>query len=253
MSDCEKGFLYVPLLNIKLANGLVIIMNISTPPIILILEDQAMVRNGMKASLLGSEPLATVHEAGSFEDAIRVLSSEKIDIAFLDLHLQSEMTGLDVLKYIRTQELDTRAMMLSGEDRKEIVLQCLDAGAAGYILKNEKGSDIFKRAINAIFAGEVFLPTSVFGAGNFTPALPFPSSKSGPESLGLTLRQVEVLYYLCQGLQNKVIAAKMGLQEGTIQKDYVPAILRKFGVARRTQVVVEVARREMIIPKPTGQ
>ncbi len=71
------------------------------------------------------------------------------------------------------------------------------------------------------------------------------------QSLGLAPRHCEVLYYLCQGLPNKSIAHRMGISEGTVRKSYVSDLLRFFGVARRTELMMEVARRRLKV-KPPG-
>ena len=65
-------------------------------------------------------------------------------------------------------------------------------------------------------------------------------------------RALEALYYLCQGLPNKTIASKMGVEEGTVRKDYIPKLFRIFKVARRTELLVEISRRGIRIPKPAS-
>lgn len=71
------------------------------------------------------------------------------------------------------------------------------------------------------------------------------------DAIGLNGRSVDVLYYLCQGLPNKTIAKMMNVEEGTIRKDYVPKLFRAFRVARRTELLVEVARLGLKVPAPT--
>lgn len=226
-------------------------MSDSLPPMILLLEDHGMVRSGMKALIQIAEPTARIHEASSCEQAIALLTETPIDIAFLDFDLKSEKTGLDVLWYIRSAELDTRAIMLSAHTDKELVMQCLDAGACGYIPKGIEDDGVFRRALDTIFEGGVFLPASVLGRGGQSPDAGNRPVKIPAESLGIHGRLLDVLYYLCQGLQNKTIADRMGISEGTVRKDYVSKLLRIFKVARRTQLLIEVSRRGITIPKPT--
>ena len=80
------------------------------PLTILILEDQGLVRAGMRELIQISEPHAQILEAASHEEAMERLASARIDIAFLDIDLKGERSGLDFLKYLRTQEIDTRAI-----------------------------------------------------------------------------------------------------------------------------------------------
>ncbi|MGH7087781.1 MAG: response regulator [Stellaceae bacterium] len=90
----------------------------------------------MKALIQVSEPLATIREAASHEEAVAAVAHATFDIAFLDVDLKEQRTGLDFLRHIRSLDLDTRAIMLSGRVEKELVMTCIEAGASGYILKD---------------------------------------------------------------------------------------------------------------------
>ena len=217
---------------------------------ILILEDQGLVRAGMRELIQISEPHARIHEASTYEEAVARLDSRPIDIAFLDIDLKAERSGLDVLKHLRARETDTRAIMLSGRSDKEIVLECLREGASGYILKDMDSEGLFRRALDTVFQGSVFLPATVIGRGGFSPVGPTEASPVSPEALGITGRSLEVLYWVCQGLPNKSIARHMGIEEGTVRKDYLPRLFRIFKVVRRTELLIEVSRRGMQIPAP---
>ncbi len=234
-------------------------MNIMTYRKILLLEDQFIVRCGMKALLQIAEPHAIICEASSYKEAVNLLENEDFDLAFLDHDLKEEKSGFDVLCHIREKASATIAIMLSAEDDPVFIHQCLDAGASGYIPKGveeNKMTDIgpngiFRRAIDTVFQGCIFLPASILGKGGHSPM----NSLSPPvsaTSLGLTPRQVEVLYYLYQGLPNKSIANNMNIAESTVRKDYVTAIFRVFGVQRRTQLLKEISQRRICIPTPRG-
>lgn len=220
---------------------------------ILILENEGLVRAGMKALIQIAQPSAQIHEASSYNQAISILLNIQIDLAFIDYDLMSDKNGMDVVSVLRERELDTRAIMLSGHRDKELVLRCIDSGACGYIPKgmDDENGSIFRRAIDTVFNGGIFLPAFVFGRGGDTPEPSTILSASIPaETLGIKGRKLAVLYYLCQGYPNKTIATKMGISEGTIRKDYVTELFRIFKVSRRTQLMVEVARRSITVPKP---
>ena len=221
-----------------------------TPITILLLEDQALVRAGMRALIQISEPHARILEAASYEEAILRAEAEPIDIAFLDIDLKDARSGMDFLRWLRMKELDTRAIMLSGRAEKEIVLACLNEGASGYILKDMESDGLFRRALDTVFQGSIFLPASVIGRGGFSPARPAAPAAVSPESLGIAGRSLEALYYVCQGLPNKAIARHMGIEEGTVRKDYLPKLFRIFNVVRRTELLIEVSRRGIAIPAP---
>ena len=217
---------------------------------ILILEDQALVRAGMKALVQISEPHSQVHEASNYDEAIERFANKVYDIAFLDIDLKSTKTGIDVLRYIREKEFDTKAVMLSGQDEKSVVMTCIEAGASGYILKDMENDGIFHRALDTIFQGSIFLPPTVLGRGGFTPSSTLPSYALSAQDTGLNGRLLETLYYLCQGLPNKTIARKMGISEDTVRKDYNTRIFQHFKVARRTELIVEISRRGLTVPSP---
>jgi two-component system nitrate/nitrite response regulator NarL len=220
------------------------------PLTILILEDQGLVRAGMRALIQISEPHAHILEAASYDEAVARAEAGQIDIAFLDIDLKGDKSGLDFLRWLRSREIDTRAIMLSGRAEKDMVMACLNEGASGYILKDMESDGLFRRALDTVFQGSIFLPASVIGRGGFSPAQPAAPAPVAPESLGITGRALEALYYVCQGLPNKSIARHMGIEEGTVRKDYLPKLFRIFKVVRRTELLIEVSRRGIAVPAP---
>jgi two-component system nitrate/nitrite response regulator NarL len=221
---------------------------VDTKPLhILLLENQGVVRAGFKALLKETVPTAEIYEAAEYAQAIAILSCATIDFAFLDFNLAGDdaETGLDVLHYIRAQALITRAVMLSIYDDEATVMQCLQAGAFGYISKAMDGDNLLGEALATVLENRVFLPASVIGASGETMV----ASKT-PESVGIRGRAVDVLYYLCQGYSNQEIADRLCLAENTVRKDYVSSLLKSFKVKSRTQLLIEIARQGIIIPKP---
>jgi two-component system nitrate/nitrite response regulator NarL len=216
---------------------------------ILLLEDQQLVRAGMRALIHISEPSAQIEEAASFDEAVTLTETIRFDIAFLDIDLKDQKSGLDLLKYIRSKDVDTRAIMLSGLSERDIVMECIAAGASGYILK-DMDNGVFRRALDTVFQGSIFLPASVIRRGSSSPPYTGIPPAVPAQSVGVNGRALEVLYFLCQGLPNKSIAAKMGIEEQTVRKDYVPKLFRLFQVARRTELLIEVSRRGIVIPTP---
>ena len=123
--------------------------------VIMILDDQSLVRAGMRALIQISEPHSTVAEASSYSDSITLLNSRVFDIVFLDLDLRSEQSGIDVLKVIRANELTCRVIMLSARSEPEIVKECIKSGASGFILKDTEDESVFRRALTPS-CGEAF-------------------------------------------------------------------------------------------------
>jgi two-component system nitrate/nitrite response regulator NarL len=228
-------------------------MSETAPLLILILEDQGLVRAGMRELIQICEPRSRIHEVGTYDAAIEQLEFHRFDVAFLDIDLKSNKSGLDVLQYIRSKEIETRAVMLSGRSDRDLVMQCIEAGASGYILKDMESDGLFRRALDTVFQGGIFLPASVLGRGGFRPSSAACPNNVSLESMGIRGRVGEALYYLCQGLPNKSIANKMGIAESTVRQDYVTALFRAFGVARRTQLLVEISRRGIVVPTPNRE
>jgi two-component system nitrate/nitrite response regulator NarL len=218
---------------------------------ILLLEDQALVRAGMKALILISEPLAAISEAASYQEAVDAIGNTHFDIAFLDIDLKEKQTGLDFLRYMRSLDVDTRAVMLSARTEKDIVMTSIEAGASGYIQKDMEGDGLFRRALDTVFQGNIFLPATVIGRGGYSPSPSMVPPAVSAETIGITGRALEVLYYLCQGLPNKAIANRMRIDEATVRKDYVPKLFKLFRVTRRTELLVEISRRGLSVPTPS--
>lgn len=226
-------------------------MTPNPPKSVLIVEDQQLVRAGMKLMLHMAEPRCVIFEAGSHDMALELLAERAFDLVFLDIDLGTATTGLDTLAHIRSQNMELKVIMLSGSDDPETVLRCVAAGASGFITKGHGNETVFQRALATVFADSVFLPASVIGGGGPKPLRPAEPCTAG--ELGLSPRLCEVLYYLCQGLPNKSIANRMGISEGTVRRDYVSHLLKFFSVARRTELIVEVARRGVRVLPPQSQ
>jgi two-component system nitrate/nitrite response regulator NarL len=214
---------------------------------VLLLDDHALVRAGMKALIEMTEPRAQVQEAASYEEALALLASEPADVAFLDIALKGPRSGLDVLRHIRETGLSTRAVILSADAANATVVDCLRLGASGYIVKDMDGDGLFRQALDAVLRGEIFLPSE---PGRAVQAPAAETAENSLEALGIRGRAVEALYYLCQGYSNQLIAHKMGVSERTIANDYNTRLFRQFRVTNRAALIVEVLRRGLAPPAP---
>jgi two-component system nitrate/nitrite response regulator NarL len=217
---------------------------------VLLLDDHALVRAGMKALIEMTEPRARVEEAASCEEALALLASEPADVAFLDIALKGPRSGLDVLRYIRETGLSTRAVILSADAANATVVDCLRLGASGYIVKDMDGDGLFRQALDAVLRGEIFLPSEPGRAVQALRKSAAETADNSLEALGIRGRAVEALYYLCQGYSNQLIAHKMGVSERTIANDYNTRLFRQFRVTNRAALIVEVSRRGLAPPAP---
>jgi two-component system, NarL family, nitrate/nitrite response regulator NarL len=217
---------------------------------VLLLEDEGIQRAGMKALIQNAAHRASIHEAGTYDEAVRKIGEAHFDIAFIDYNLREKYNGLDLLKEIRRTNLDTRVIMLSSVREREIILACIDAGASGYITKEMDAEGLFEQALDTVFKGAIFLPATALGPGARLSGSASSSKPIPADSLGIKGRKLDALYYLCQGYPNKLIARKIGVSEETVRKYYNPCLFRLFGVVRRTELILEVSRRNLIVPKP---
>jgi two-component system, NarL family, nitrate/nitrite response regulator NarL len=217
---------------------------------ILIVEDQGLVRAGMKHLLQNVEPEARISEAGTYEQSLALIAHTEFDIIFLDLDLREDKSGLDLLLYIREQEIPVKVIILSASDDRDTVLQCISAGASGYIAKSSGDETVFQRALITVLSDGIFLPMSIVRDDRRKPPRNWSVQTRDVHELGLSPRLVEVLYYLCQGLSNKGIADRMSISEGTVRKNYVSELLRFFNVKRRTELIIEISTLGIIIPPP---
>lgn len=208
----------------------------------------------MRALVKIADPTATIYDVARYDEAVALCDSKPLDLAFLDFDLKSDQTGLDVLRYLREKNQATKVIMLSAHGRRDLVVECIEAGASGFIPKQlDDNESVFRRALDTVFDGGIFLPSSVLGRGSDSTVQPADPPKVTAESLGIRGRALEVLYYLCQGLPNKTIATRMGISENTVRKDYATQLFRIFNVARRTQLIIEVARRGITVPTPLNR
>jgi DNA-binding NarL/FixJ family response regulator len=209
----------------------------------LLVEDQGLTREALKTLLIQCDPRLEIDEANDYQSSIKLLHARKYDLLFLDFHLGAGCSGLDVLKWIRENSIGLHTVMLSAQDDKDTVLECIKAGASGFISKSsESARDEVKTALDTILSGQIYLPKSTFGKGGYSPT----SQASKPTTIAPRLEQT--LKFVCQGLSNKEIATRANLSEQTV-KEYVSDLLRSFGVRRRTELIVEMARRGIVIPR----
>jgi NarL family two-component system response regulator LiaR len=199
---------------------------------ILLVDDHAVVRQGLKM-FLGLDPdLEVVGEAENGEEAIRLTRDLNPDVVLMDL-LMPVMNGIDAITHIRRDIPDTEVIALTSVLEDEAVMKAMRAGAIGYLLKDTQAEEL-RRAIKAAAAGQVQL--SPQAAARLMREVQTPDS---PEKL--TERETDVLRLLALGRANKEIALELNIGEKTV-KTHVSSILRKLNVPSRTQAALHAVR-----------
>ena len=209
---------------------------------ILLGDDHALFRDGLRLQLRDLDPDVEILDAADFDQLLAIVAEQgALDLALVDL----SMPGMDwrlALRRLNERFPDLPVVVVSASDNHSDILQALDSGAAGFIPKSSSGS-VMLRALQLVFSGGTYVPPEVLRRVS-TPRAPSSSAEEGglerQPSL-LTPRQVEVLRLLAEGQSNKEIAAVLDLSDGTV-KLHVTAILKALGVNNRTRAVLAAAR-----------
>ncbi|MDO9165894.1 MAG: response regulator transcription factor [Rhodoferax sp.] len=200
---------------------------------ILVVDDHALVREGLRQVLKGLDEQVEVLEAPHCTRAFELAALHPdLDLVLLDYHLP-DMNGLDALDVFGREHPELPIIMLSGSVNPQIMRQVLAKGAAGFITKSGLSNDLLA-VLRLVLAGDVYVPPELFP----DPSVPEPDeSEAGKAAPQLTPRQEEVLHLLLDGRSNKDISRILQLSDETT-KNHVTAILRGFGVQTRIQAVL---------------
>lgn len=208
---------------------------------LLVVEDHALVREGLVGLLAQIEEGAQVFDSADFESVLAVLDNEgDFDLVLLDLALPGidGFAGLDIL---RRRYPAMPVAVVSAFDDQPTVTRVINLGASGFIPKALNGECLL-RAVREVLAGNIFRPSGQTAA-RLDDAIPVPPSSVNvrPEEIGLTDRQAQVLCLMVRGLSNRDIAEQLELSEGTV-KIHATAVFKALGVNSRTQALVTAAR-----------
>jgi DNA-binding NarL/FixJ family response regulator len=209
---------------------------------VLIIDDHALIREGIAMMVKSIRPEAGVWLANTASAGAEIASSQPIDFTFLDLQLP-DASGFDALQSMKRRNEMMSVVVVSAQEDRPTVLRALEMGAKAFVPKSANSAEI-RNVVRNLLDGKVCLPDSVLTPEAGAPASPVHISE--PE-WNLTERQKEVLALLVLGLSNKMIARKLDIVESTV-KIHVSAILREMKVATRTQALLEVARRGISLP-----
>ncbi|MCJ7656019.1 MAG: response regulator transcription factor [Dehalococcoidia bacterium] len=206
---------------------------------ILIADDHAFVREGTRRILEQEPDLEVVAEAGDGEEAVRLASDLKPDVAIIDVAMP-KLDGIEATRQIKALCPAVAVLVLSAYDDDQFVFGLLEAGAAGYLLKSVRGREIVD-AIRAVDAGESVLHPSVARKVlNRFASVSSKAQRKKPLEL-LTDREMEVLKLVTRGLSNKDIADGLSLSIRTVQ-GHLANIFNKLRVSSRTEAVVHALK-----------
>ena len=203
---------------------------------ILLADDHVMVREGTRRILERQEDLTVVGEAGDGLETIELAQQTRPDIILMDISMPV-MNGIDATRKIKEVCPRAAVLVLTAYDDDQYVFAILEAGAAGYLLKNARSSELID-AVRRVSAGESVLHPSV--AKKVLRRLAAPAEQMDEEEI-LTPRELEVLRLAGRGLTNREIAERLYLSENTV-KTYIQGIYQKLDAHNRIEAVMRATR-----------
>ncbi len=219
-------------------------MSDDAPIRVFLLDDHEVVRQGLKALLEAAGGIEVVGESGSAVEATSRIPATKPHVAVLDARLP-DGSGIEVCRSVRAVDPSIQALILTSYDDDEALFAAIMAGAAGYVLKEIRGTDLV-RAVRQVAAGNSLIDPALTARVLDRVRNP---PETAPELSSLTDQELKILGHIAEGLTNRQIGEEMFLAEKTV-KNYVSSILAKLGLERRTQAAVLASR--LLAPQRPG-
>jgi DNA-binding NarL/FixJ family response regulator len=203
---------------------------------VFLLDDHEIVRRGVRDLLEAEADISVIGEAGTASSALARIPALKPDVAVLDVRLP-DGDGVSVCRDIRSQMPEVACLMLTSFGDDEALFDAIMAGAAGYVLKQIRGTDLVG-AVRTVASGRSLLDPEA--ASRVMARMRDQSRRSDPLA-ALTGQERKILELIGEGLTNRQIGERLFLAEKTV-KNYVSALFVKLGMERRTQAAAYAAR-----------
>jgi DNA-binding NarL/FixJ family response regulator len=215
---------------------------------VLVADDHAIFRQGLRVVLDGLEPVTEVLEAASFGQALGIArATSDLALIIVDLRMP-EMDGFEGLRALRRVLPRVPLMVLSASEDADDVFRSLECGASGYLPKSAPGA-VMLEALRLVLVGGIYVPRQLAAAGKPL-SQPGQPGVAAERDAALTPRQQTVLGLIAAGHSNKEIAHRIGTAEGTV-KAHITAIMRALGARNRIQLLL-AAERLGIRPRSSG-
>jgi DNA-binding NarL/FixJ family response regulator len=211
-----------------------------SPIRVVLADDHAMVRKGIRDFLEEDASIRVVAEASDGEEAITLVGREQPDIAVLDIQMP-RLSGLEAARRVRKEFPNVRVLMLTAYEDEPYILAALQAGVSGYLLKTAS-SDELVHAVRAIAGGETALSPAV-AKKLVQRVYGIVSAEPTPEPL--TDRELQVLRLAAKGMGNRQIATELAISDRTVQ-GHLGNIYEKMHVSTRTEAVLFAVRAKWI-------
>lgn len=215
---------------------------------VVLADDHVIVRDGIKALLADVDDIKVIGEAANGKEALQVVKDVKPDILIIDIKMP-EMNGLEATRLLTHSQSATKALILSMHDLEEYVLQSVQSGASGYLLK-DTGKEEFVKAIRKVNAGEKYFSSDISNVivnsylNNIGIQTPAPELPDEPE-VELTRREKQILGFIVEGASNKEIAEDLSKSVRTIETHRFN-IMKKLGVKNVAELIKTTKDRNVL-------
>lgn len=205
---------------------------------VMLVDDHEVVRKGIRAMVEANEDLEVVAEAGTADEAVLRARSYEPDVVVMDVRLP-DRSGVVACREIRDEHPDIAVLMLTSFSDDQALFDSIMAGAAGYVLKQIRGSDLVD-GIRRVATGESLLDPAV--TARVLDRVRNPRGDQDPRLARLTPTELRIVEMIAEGLTNRQIGERIHLAEKTV-KNYVSTILTKLQVSRRAEAAAYFAQR----------
>lgn len=215
----------------------------SQPIRVILADDHAVVRKGIREFLEAAEDIVVVAEAGDGAQAVALVAEHRPDVAVLDIQMPG-LTGIEATRRIRAEHPGVKVLVLTAYDDDPYVFALLQAGAHGYLLKTADSAQLVE-GVRAVHRGQPALDAGITRkmiekmAGGRPPGV-------ADATEALSERELEVLRLVSRGLTNKAIAQALSISDRTVQ-GHLANVYAKMGVGSRTEAVTEALRQGWIV------
>lgn len=203
---------------------------------ILLIDDHPMLRNGVKQFIGTDSHFLVIAETGSGTEGIQLAVTLEPDIILLDINM-NDMNGLEILRYLRRNNVSSRIIIFTVSNTKEDIITALKNGADGYLLKDMEPENLLK-ALHSIAEGKIIMDESItYIMLDYMRYGDESTIKQSHDVNLLTPREHEIFNLLVQGLSNKLIAKELDIVESTV-KVHVKSIFKKLNFKSRMEMTV---------------
>lgn len=207
---------------------------------VMLVDDHALIREGIKQLLEFDGSIDVIEQASDGAECLEKLQHVQPDILLLDINMPN-VNGIEVLEEIKKKNIPVKVLMLTVHSEAEYLVQAVDIGANGYILK-DSGSEELKKAIQSVMDGDSYIQPSLIPSLNSR----LVNRDIDKEKIAaLTKREMEILTQIAGGMFNKEIAMNLNISERTV-KNHISNIFKKIDVSDRTQAAVFVIRNNIV-------